>query len=383
VFSDAIFTQAAYNAAWSALLEHAKQAGNARLLWPEGSEEIDDLTDLPGEVVTFSQALGKPEWLSPPQLPAWELEQPDRLAAIMDDQLGYHDVSRGIAPNSLESGVGLSILVEQDSTPIGALTKEFANGFERFATLALRIYQDKVKEDRQARIKVPGMVSEVVHWTGAALAGQVVVDIPMDAVLPRSRAAMLSFAERMVSLGLIDPVANPSAFAKIADLPDQANFISAIDEDAAKTGRMIQLMSTLPENDPNLPAPAKFDNFAKTITLLNSFRKTARYESMEPWRREYVDLYLQACETLAAEQMGNQVARSMAHPALAAVPTANAAAPLPEGMVPMGASGGPAPMPASGQPAEQQAMPMGPEAPAPQGPSADNPPPGTMSQPAL
>jgi hypothetical protein len=249
VFSDAVLTQAAYNQSWSSLLEHAKLAGNARLLWPEGSEEIDDLTDLPGEVVSFSAALGEPKWLVPPQLPSWILEQPDRLGRQMDDQLGYHDVSRGVAPGGLESGVGLSILVEQDSTPVGQLTKEFAHGFERFASMALRLYQAKVKEPRTARIKAPGTISEVVNWTGAALAGQTVVDIPMDAVLPRSRAAMLSFAERMVSLGIIDAKASPDVFAKLADLPDQHGLLSAIDEDAAKAERMIQLMASLPADN--------------------------------------------------------------------------------------------------------------------------------------
>lgn len=371
VFSDAVLTQAAYNASWSALLEHAKLSGNARLLWPEGSEEIDDLSDLPGEVVSFSQSLGKPEWLSPPQLPNWLLEQPDRLAAQMDDQLGYHEVSRGVAPGGLESGVGLSILVEQDSTPVGALTKELAHGFERFATLALRLYAAKVTEPRVARVKVPGMISEVVRWTGDALANQTVVDVPMDAVLPRSRAAMLSFAERMLSIGVL-PKDRPDVFAKLADLPGQADLLAAVDEDAAKAERMIHLMCTLPEDSESWLSivPSDFDKHATHIARVNSLRKSARYEAMEPWRRELIDLYVQAHETMAAEQMGMQVAKATVHPALAAVPTAAGAAPLPEGIVPAGATGGPEPAPLNA--AEAQS---GPEDP------AGNPPPGAMSQP--
>lgn len=377
VFSDAILTQAAYNASWSNLLEHAKLAGNARLAVPEGSEEYEEFADLPGEIITFSSTLGKPEWITPPNLPAWLIEQPDRLAAQMDDQLGYHDVSRGVAPSGMESGVGLSILVEQDSTPIGALTKEFAQGFERYATLCLRLYQAKVTEPRTARLHNPGTISEIVRWTGSALAGQTVVDIPMDAILPRSRAAMLSFAERMLSLQVIPPN-RPDIFAKIADLPGQADLIAAVDEDSAKTSRMLQLIASLPKGDPNLPIPARFDNFAKVITLMNSFRKTARYESMEDWRRQWVDKYMDGCETMAAEQMGNQVAKMMAHPAMAASPTANAHAPLPDGMVLPGAAGGPAPTPAP--PGAPAGPPAGPQGPAPQDP-ASNPLPGTMSAP--
>lgn len=364
VFSDAVLVQTAYNAAWSSLLEHAKLAGNARLLWPEGSEEIDDLSDLPGEVVSFSNSLGKPEWLTPPNLPAWVIESPARLAAEMDDILSYHDVSRGIAPGALESGVGLSILVEQDSTPIGALTKEITHGFERFATLVLRLYQAQVKEPRTARIK--GTVPEVVRWTGAALAGQTVADIPIDAVMPRSKAAQLSFAERMLTLS--GGKMSFDTFAKIAEMPDQDSILAGIDPAAHKAERENHDFAT-----GTVSVPATFDIHDTHIARHNNFRMSTRYETMSPEEREMVDLHIQAHETLAAEQMGEQVAKAQMSPALAAVPTANLHPSLPAGMAPVAPEGtsmdGMVATPDDAPPVAE----MNP---------AGNPPPGAMSGPA-
>jgi hypothetical protein len=58
--------------------------------------------------------------------------------------------------------------------------------------------------------------------------------------------------------------------------------------------------------------------------------------------RELVDLHIQGHETMAAEEAGLQLAKAQMSAALSAVPTANEAAPLPEGIVPAGGAGGPA-----------------------------------------
>jgi hypothetical protein len=337
VYSAAVPIQTAYNASWSNIIEHLKLAGNARLMVPEGSVEgLDELSDLPGEMFTFNSAVGAPEWLVPAQLPAWVLNEPDMLAKQMDDIMGLHEVSRGQAPSNIESGVGLGILVEQDSTPLGALTRELAHGFERFGTLVLRLYQDKVKETRTSRVRMQGQIPEVVSWTGKSLAGQVTAVVPMDAVMPRSRAAMLAFAERMMTMKLI-PEDRPDVFAKMADIPDQDFFLEGIDPDAAKALRENHLMSI-----GQTPLPASFDLHATHIARHNVFRKSTRYETMDPEMRELVDLHIQGHETMAAEEAGLQLAKAQMSAALSAVPTANEAAPLPEGIVPAGGAGGPA-----------------------------------------
>lgn len=338
VYSAAVPIQTAYNASWSNIIEHLKLAGNARLMLPEGSVEgLDELSDLPGEMFTFNAAAGTPQWLTPATLPAWVLEEPQMLSAQIDDITGLHDVSRGVAPTNVDSGVGLSVLVEQDSTPLGALTRELAGGFERYGTLVLKLYENKVKETRTSRIRVQGRIPEVVNWTGKSLAGQTVVNVPMDAVMPRSRAAMLSFAERMLTIGVL-PKDRPDIFAKIADIPDQDSLLEGVDPDAAKALRENHLMSI-----GQTPIPKDFDNHATHIARHNVFRKSARYETMDPEMAQLVDLHIQGHETMAAEEAGKQLAKAHISAALSGAPTGNEAAALPEGIVPAGGAGGPVP----------------------------------------
>jgi hypothetical protein len=352
VLSAAVPVQALYNASWSNIIEHLKLAGNARLMVPESAlDGVDELTDLPGEIVMYNaQSGGKPEWLTPTPMQPWVIEQPMQLAAQMDDILGLHDVSQGKAPRNIQSGVGIATLVEQDATPVGQLTREIVQGFERFSTLCLKLYGARVSETRTATIKAPGQnAPESVRWTGEDLKDQTNVEIPIDQVMPRNRTAMLAFARELWDRKIIG---TPEQFARVADLPDQDSLLESVDPDAAKAMRENHDMSI-----GTVAVPKPYDNHQTHIARHNTFRKTRAYETLGDELRGIVDKHVEAHETLAAEALGQQTARMNAHPALGNSPTANET-PLPvmPGMPPGGA---PAPD-AGGDTGANYAAPMAP-----------------------
>jgi hypothetical protein len=331
VVQAAIPVQVAYNAAWSNMLEHLKQAGNARLMIPEGTLDLmDELTDTPGEIMPINPASGEPKYLSPPQMPQWWVEEGPKLAQELDDILGVHDVSRGQAPKNIESGLGLSILSENDGTPLGHMVKEHSEVWSRFASLVLQIYADKVTEKRKAVLRPTGGVPETVTWSGKALENQTHAYVPLDAVMPRSRSAMLAFARELFDRQMIK---DPAHFAQVADLDRQDQFLEALDPDMAKAKRENHLFTLGQEI-----LPAEFDDDQIHIAAHNDFRKTVRYEAMTSQARRLVDQHLQAHETSAAEKQGKMLAKMNVHPALASAPNAQGAPmppmPGPGGMLP-------------------------------------------------
>lgn len=355
ILSAAVPIQTAFNAAWSNLIEHLKLGGNARLLIPDTAlDGVDELTDLPAEIINYNSQGGKPEWLTPAYMPPWVIEQPAMLAAQIDDIVGLHEVSRGNAPTNVESGVGLSVLVEQDSTPLGALTKEMAHGFGRFACMVLELYAANVKETRKAKLRgESGQAPEVIDWTGESLCGQTVAVVPIDAVMPKNRAASFAMAREMHDRKLITDF---ETFAKVADIPDQQYLLDALDIDTAKAARENRAMAI-----GKICVPADFDDHQKHIKRHNDFRKTLRYETMKDDERELVDMHLQGHETFAAEEMGKQVAKMNVAPAFAAAANQTGAPQLDPmtGAPPMpGAPGapptGPTGPPAQPTPADQQ-----------------------------
>ncbi len=186
--------QVARNAIRSTMLENAKLAGNNRMLVPIGSGLDDyEFTDEPGEQVPYVPGEGnaKPEWMTAPSLPRDFRYEIDNLDAELDDVLYTHATSRGEAPGDRNSGLALSILAEKDDTPLGVLSRDQQAGWQRIGSHVLKLYGMHVTTPRTARVpQGRGNPPTTIQWTGKMLADQFDVHVPLDAVMPHSRAAM-------------------------------------------------------------------------------------------------------------------------------------------------------------------------------------------------
>ncbi len=313
ILSHAIGPQMALNQIWSSHIEHAKMAGNARLLVPEVSiDVVERLTDEPGEVVPYTTATGVPApgYLSPPSMPGWWAEQIPMLEKEIDDILGVHDVSRGGATGGANSGVAISLLSEQDDTPVGRLAKAHAEAWGRYASLVLEVYAAKVETTRNARVAAGSDRPEIVGWTGKKLAGQTSVTVPLESVQPRSRASSYQLA---VSLKQMFPELPPKAFASIADLPGAQDLLSELDVDVDKQRRenheLALEIACIPE---------KWDEHLKHMDELDRFRKSARYEGLSDKAKQLLQHHYDAHDQLLGEQAAQQTSLQTLTPDLAA-----------------------------------------------------------------
>lgn len=315
--SDAVPIQALYNASWSSIIEHLRQAGNARLWVPLGSvDDIEELTDTPGEAVEYNPIGNlRPVYESPPSMPDWWIRQPSMLGEALDDVLNVHDVSRGQAPSGVESGVALSILAENDDTPVGSFAKELGECWGRVATMVLQLLEERVQETRTARITMPSGVPEIVEWNGGDLAGQVYAEVPIDAVLPRSRAAQAAYAMQLYDRGIIK---SPQELAKIADLPDQDDLLEGIDPDTARARRENYQMAVGVARTVD-----QIDDHANHLNTHRDFMKSDRFEHLNDASRQMFVEHLAAHEMYAAQQAARQTMAAQAGGAAAAlIPTA-------------------------------------------------------------
>lgn len=331
--------QAAFNAAWSNILEHADVAGNARLATPQSSMELTEAySDVIGEQLVYADGMDKPSWLTPPQLPNWLLQMPGELGAEIDNLLGVHDVSRGNAPANIESGYGLAVLAEQDATPIGKMAGSMARMFGETATDVLWLYEDNVKERRTAVVSLPGEPPETTTWSGKDIAGQTTAIVPIELVAPRSAAAQAQMAEKMMEMGLITTL---EELTRVSEAPGERQLIEAVRPDVARARRenhaMYQAEVRIPEN---------WDDHAIHIQEHNAYRKTARYEGMSADRKAIFVSHIQAHETLAAEEAAKQQAAATAGgPALAASPKVDGSEMLPVDEASLGAGLDPSAIP--------------------------------------
>jgi hypothetical protein len=256
----------------------------------------------------------------------------------MDDIMGVHDVSRGQAPvNAPDSGYGLSILAEQDTTPVGKLVKGSAIAWGKVASMCLELFQAEVKGPRQAVVRTPSQPPETMGWTGHDLMRQTQATVPLEAVIPRSHAALQAMAEKMVQMGLIKSF---EQFATIMELPGTADLVNRLSPDVAKARWENHAMA-----QGQVCVPDDFDDHAVHLEQLNDFRKSAKYRLLDPEVQQTIAEHAQAHETMAAEEMGKAQARAAISPALAAAPTAHGGVVLPPDALPPGGGTGAGIMP--------------------------------------
>lgn len=319
VMTDARKIQTGINLAWSNYMEHLRDAGNARLLVPSSAADIvKQVTDTPGEMIEYPDGVQPPQYLSPPQLTSWLQSMAANLKMELDDIMGVHDVSRGMAPANIESGYGVSILAEKDSSPIGKLIKESARVFTGLSRAVLALYAVEATKERETAV-VSSAGPERFKWTGKDLAGQFDVVVPLDAVMPRSQAAQQALADRMVQMGLIQ---SPAQYIRFAQVPGQEYLIDAVMPDVSKARRENHSMGL---GRPEIPAP--FDDHGIHIQEHNDFRKSERYETMDDETKAIIDDHIKAHARFAEEAVGRARKQEAMDPALAMAPNPEGAGP--------------------------------------------------------
>lgn len=314
--SDAIPVQTAINAAWSSIIEHQKLAGNARLWVPEGSlDDIADLSDASGEAVEYNPINGmRPTYEAPPVMPEWWVRSPDHLGQALDDILGQHDISRGIAPSGVESGIAMSLLAENDDTPVGRFGKNMAGMWGRIGSMALKLYEAYVRETRNAQVMMPNnRIPEIIQWNGNLLRNHTDAFVPMDSVTPRNRNAQAAYAFQLHDRGLIK---SPIELARIADLPDQDDLLEGIDPDSARAMREnAHMASGSPRTVDTI------DDHANHLIHHRNFMRSQRYENLPQEVQQQIRMHTSAHEMYAAQQAAQVGMAASVSPMAAALPT--------------------------------------------------------------
>lgn len=346
VLSAARPIQAAFNLAWTNLLEHLTTVGAAKMVASQATiAAIEYMDDMPGAWVPYPTGENPPVYMNPPQLPAWMRDLPGQLAVELDDLMGVHDVSRGEAPPNIESGLGIEILGEKDATPIGKMVKDLALAWGRLATMFLQIQEKMVKETRRGSVQV-GRFPQEFEWTGADLKGQTTAHVPVESVMPRSKAMMRQFAGELFDRGLIKSL---EEYLKISEAPGYLNTLYSVNPDLAMATEENHLMST-----GQVCLPKEWEDHIIHMETHNRFRKSAAYAQLGKKDKDLIDTHIEAHRTAAAQELGKQRVGQTLDPQLPMIDqAANSAQPV---LPPDALMGGAPPEPEAPTPPAMEAM---------------------------
>lgn len=322
ICSEARAPQIAYNAVRSAIIEHAKMSGNARMIVPQGAFDDDaELTDEAGEIVHYwpGENGAKPEWMAPPQLPRWLTSEPDRIESELDGILHTHAVSRGESTGSRDSGLALSILAEKNDTPLGPMAHDQAQGWSTLGTMVLKIYEAKVPGPRKVVQVGESGVPHTFEWNGKRLQGQTRVIVPLDATMPTSRAATQAMLANMAAqFPQLAQALSVPMLTKVMDLPGSKVLSQIADPDVAWSHRENELIAA---GEPRIPMP--WEDHAAHMAEHNAFRKSKAYDAADEHVKQIFQAHLDAHQRLIEEEAQSQAKLNAINPGFAGLPQAN------------------------------------------------------------
>ncbi len=318
--------QVILNGIWSGVAEHAKELGTIRALFPASAEPyVEEMVDKPG-FQPWPDGVELPSYLEQPRMQTWYESILDRASMMIDDIMGVHDVSRGMAPANIESGTGLSILSEKDSSPTGRLLKETARCWSDCAKMALQIYQETQKKEKTLVVDA-GFGPERFPHRGSDLSSEFEVRVPEEEIQSRSRTAMIQQADKMLQMGLIQ---SPAQYVRIADLPGSDDIIAGISPQIAKAKRQNSQMA---RGEIGNPEWDKDDDHDVHIEEHRAFMSTKRWEMLPEKIQKLFSDHVQIHKNFKAKNQAKDIqmagAQAMAEQAMAPVPEVGQ-----EGMIP-------------------------------------------------
>jgi hypothetical protein len=351
ICNDARQIQKNINRAYTSINAHIGKADNARMLIPNGSvmEGEDELTGEAAEVIRYEPSSGgEPHWMNAPQVPRWLREHITSQEMELDDLFSTHAISRGEQVGDRNSGLALSILAEKDDTPLGLMSGDQQRGWQDISEMVLMTERHLLEQASEAGTPLeveevlPGQnhddAPEEVRYRAEDISEHPIVHIPLDAVMPKSQAAvqdmMLRFSQ---SFPQMFQQLGPSQLATILQVPDPFAFTYTgdpqVDLATWENGRMVA------GADDYEVEIADWHDHDIHVQEHNRIRASASYRNAPPEVRQYIDLHIDAHAKIAAEQMAMQQQQMMmqqqvAPPQMEGEPPAEQppAAPAPQGV---------------------------------------------------
>jgi hypothetical protein len=203
--TDLIPLQREYNRTRGQIIEAKNRMAKPQLTAPAGSIDPRKITTEPGIVIEYTPGFNPPTPIPLSPLPAYVIQELDRILSDMEDISGQHEVSKGQTPPGVSAATAISYLQEQDESMLSVAYDSLEEGIEKVAFETLSLVSQFWDTSRM--VKVVGLDGsfEVMAFKGSDLRGNNDIRVEAGSALPTSKAAKQAFIMDLMKMGFIDP----------------------------------------------------------------------------------------------------------------------------------------------------------------------------------
>ena len=244
------------------------------------------ITSESGEIITITHVPGVPDPhpIDPPNIPAYVPGLIEMGNKNMEEVALIHEVSKGVTPPGVTSGVAIQFLQEQDQTVFGPVASRFETKEGEAGTYELEIVKERYRESRV--IKIVGENNEIEVFDFMATK-----DMPTDVIvqsgssLPHSLVAKQQLVLQFYDKGMLGDPQDPQVRQKAMRLAEMGG-VDVIYEEAAADEREAEREHKLWEK--GLPAEVQFfDNHKTHLIRHYLFCKSDRYRNLIKERPQF------------------------------------------------------------------------------------------------
>lgn len=205
VINDLIPVQREYNRTRGQINEAKNKMGHPQLMAAKGSIVASRITTEPGQVIEYNLGYPEPQPLPLQNLPAYVLQELDRLLMDFEDISGQHQVSKGQVPSGVTAATAINYLQEQDETMLSTTYAEIEAGFEKIAYQTLCYVKQYWDFPRQIKVVGKNQTFDIMSFRGADLRDNTDIRIEAGSALPTSKSAKQALLMDLMTQQFIPP----------------------------------------------------------------------------------------------------------------------------------------------------------------------------------
>jgi hypothetical protein len=315
--NDLIPIQREYNRTRGQIIEAKNRMSHPQIIAAQGSVDAAKITTEPGQVIQYKLGYPEPKPFPLQNLPAYVMQEIDRLLLDFEDISGQHQVSKGQVPSGVTAATAINFLQEQDESMMSATFQNIEEGFEKIGYQTLCYVKQYWDTPRIVKVAGRDQQFNVVSFQGSDLRNNTDIRIEAGSALPTSKSAKQALLMDLMGQGFIPPEKG----LELMEVGGVQNLYEELKIDSAQAQRENMRMAAVDQKilsdylmtfqgtdpmsgeptlvDPNTQQPLmdqsgiptqpplivpvnSFDNHQVHIQVHNTYRKSQEYENLPP-----------------------------------------------------------------------------------------------------
>lgn len=274
---------------------------------------LGDVVGFPGQILKYNPAFPPPEFMPPPDIPAYATGLIEVFGRDFQDVSSQHDVTQGQTSN-VRTGAAIQLLQQPDELVHSTGRMRFWEASSDLARSLLILMKDNYEEQRIAEVAGPNNQWQVIPFRGADLGNATNLRFVMDTSLGLTRAARLGVLTDIINLqgiNMADPFERRHAL-RLMQSADLEGLFASLDIAEREADEEIAIMTDtstgLPPRVPVFP----WQDHAVHVRVKNHFRWTSEYKMLPMVVRQLYDANVMEHEQILLQQQMLEQQQQMA-----------------------------------------------------------------------